>query len=146
MEAIPCGITLREDEVAAIKIHVVDGVEDFVEEMDELNGVAGGTDAVVHHGHIRYVAVILFVKVYPIPARLEMDLCSQSVDAVHFIHAGCLGGRVSLEAREGDAVSDGADILVGQVLGVVGAGGSVAGEHTEAFGKGFDVCGIIPAA
>ena len=76
VEAIPRGITLGEDEFAAVKVHVVDGVEDFVEEMDELNGVAGGTDAVVHHGHVRYVAVILFVEVYPVPAGLEMDLCS----------------------------------------------------------------------
>ena len=146
MEAIPCGITLREDEFAAVKVHVVDAVEDFVDEMDELDGVFGGTDAVIHHRHVRYMAVILFVEVHPVPAGLEMDLCSQSVDAVRFIHAGCLGGRVSLEAREGDAVSDGADVLVGQGLGVVGAGGSVAGEHAEAFGKGFDVCGIFPAA
>ena len=49
-------------------------------------------------------------------------------------YAGCLSGRVSLEAREGDAVSDGADVLVGQFLGVVGAGGGIAGEHVEAFG------------
>ena len=67
---------MREDEFAAVKVHVVDGVEDFVEEMDELNGVAGGTDAVVHHGHVCYVAVILFVEVYPVPAGLEVDLCS----------------------------------------------------------------------
>ena len=55
---------------------------------------------------------------------------------------GCLGGRVSLEASGGDAVSDWADILVGQVLGVVGAGSGVAGEQAEALGEGFDVCGV----
>ena len=51
-----------------------------------------------------------------------------------------------MEACEGDAVSDGADVLVGQVLGVVRAGGGVAGEHAEAFGKWFNVCGVVPAA
>ncbi len=51
-----------------------------------------------------------------------------------------------MEASEGDAVSDGADVLVGQVLGVVGAGGGVAGEHAEAFGKRFNICGVVPAA
>lgn len=51
-----------------------------------------------------------------------------------------------MKAGEGDAVSDGADVLVGQVLGVVGAGGGVAGEHAEAFGEGFDVCGVGAAA
>ena len=51
-----------------------------------------------------------------------------------------------METREGDAVSDGADVLVGQVLGVVGAGGGVAGEHAETFGKRFDICGVVPAA
>ena len=146
MEAITRCITLRKDEFAAIKVHVVDGVEDFVEEMDELDGVFRGTDAIVHHGHVRYVAIIFFIEIHPIPAGLEMYLCSQSIDAVRFIHAGCLGGRVSLEASEGDAVSDGADVLVGQVSGVVGAGGGVAGEHAEAFGEGFDVCGVVAAA
>ena len=51
-----------------------------------------------------------------------------------------------MEASEGDAVSDGADVLVGQVLGVVGAGGGVAGEHAEALWERFDVCGVVPAA
>lgn len=51
-----------------------------------------------------------------------------------------------MEASEGDAVSDGADVLVSEVLGVVGAGGGVAGEHAEAFGEGFDVCGVVAAA
>ena len=51
-----------------------------------------------------------------------------------------------MEAREGDAVSDGADVLVGEVLGVVGAGGEVAGEHAKAFGEGFYVCGVVAAA
>ena len=76
MEAISRGITLRKDEFAAVKIHVVDAVEDFVEEMDELNGVFGGTDTIIRHGHVRYVAVILFIEIYPIPAGLEMDLRS----------------------------------------------------------------------
>ena len=51
-----------------------------------------------------------------------------------------------MEASEGDAVSDGADVLVGEVLGVVGAGGGVAGEHAEAFGEGFDICGVVAAS
>ena len=51
-----------------------------------------------------------------------------------------------MEASERDAVSDGADVLVGQVLGVVGAGGGIAGEHAEAFGEGFDICGVVPTA
>ena len=51
-----------------------------------------------------------------------------------------------MEAGEGDTVSDGADVLVGEVLGVVGAGGGVAGEHAEAFGEGFYVCGVFAAA
>ena len=78
MEAVACGIALREDEstAAGVKIDVVDGVEDFVEEMDELDGVRGGTDAIVHHGHVCYVAIILFVEINPIPARLEVHLCS----------------------------------------------------------------------
>ena len=147
METVASGITLSEDESAAtgINFHVVDGVEDFVEEVDELDGVGGGADAVVHHGHVCYMAVILFVEIDTIPARLKMHLCSQSIDAVRFVHAGCLGGRVSLEASKGDAVSDGANVLVGEVLCVVGAGGGVAGEHAEAFGEGLDVCGIFAA-
>ena len=76
METVPGGVTLRENEFAAIKIDVVDRVEDFVEEMDELNGVGGGTDTIVHHGHVGYVAIILFVEINPVPAGLEMHLCS----------------------------------------------------------------------
>ena len=30
-------------------------------------------------------------------------------------------------------------------MGVIGAGGEVAGEHTEAFGEGFDVCCVVAA-
>ena len=51
-----------------------------------------------------------------------------------------------MEASEGDAVGDGADVLVGEVLGVVGAGGGVAGKHAEAFGEGFYVCSVVAAA
>ena len=78
MEAVSRWITLREDETAAagVKIDVVDGVEDFVEEVDELYRVSWGTDPVVHHGHVCYVAIILFIEIYPIPAGLKMYLCS----------------------------------------------------------------------
>lgn len=31
-------------------------------------------------------------------------------------------------------------------MSVVGASGGVAGEHAEAFGEGFDVCGVVAAA
>ena len=51
-----------------------------------------------------------------------------------------------METSEGDAVSDRADVLVGEVFGVVGAGGGVAREHAEAFGEGFYVCIVITAA
>ena len=76
METVPCGITLREDEFPTVEIDVVDRVEDFVEEVDELYGVGWGTDTVVHHGHVCYVAVIFFIEIDAIPAGLEVDLCS----------------------------------------------------------------------
>ena len=76
METVTCGIALREDEFAAIEVDVVDGVEDFVEEVDELDGVGGGTDAVIHRGHVCYMAIIFFIEIDAIPAGLEMDLCS----------------------------------------------------------------------
>ena len=78
MEAVARGIALCEDEPAAagVKVDAVDRVEDFVEEMDELDGVGWGADAVVHHGHVCYVAVIFFVEVDAIPAGLEVHLGS----------------------------------------------------------------------
>lgn len=78
MEAVACGIALREDESAAagVKVDVVDGVEDFVEEVNELDGVGGGTNAVVHHGHVCHVAIIFFIEINTIPAGLEVNLCS----------------------------------------------------------------------
>ena len=76
METVASGIALREDELPTVKVDVVDRVEDFVEEMDELYGVGWGTDTVVHHGHVGYVAVIFFIEIDAIPAGLEMHLCS----------------------------------------------------------------------
>ena len=76
METVPGGVALGEDEFPTVEVDVVDRVEDFVEEVDELNGVGGGTDPVVHHGHVCHVAVILFIEINTIPARLEMHLCS----------------------------------------------------------------------
>ncbi len=77
---------MSEDELPAVELDVVDGVEHLIEKMDELHRMRGRADAVVQSGHVGYVAIILLVEMDTIPAALELNLRSQAVTAIRHVH------------------------------------------------------------
>lgn len=87
MEAVPSRIPIAKHEASSVRlINCVDAVVNLIEQMNELNWVRGRTLPIVYTRHIRYVRIILLIKVHAIPTRLEVDLCAHSVGAVRIQH------------------------------------------------------------
>ena len=114
--------------------------------MHEVDRIAGGTFAIVDTRHIRHVGIVGLVKIFAVPAGLEMDLCSKPVLAGGVGHplGLCLGS--SVKAGKRDTVRDWASVLVGHGSCIVGASEGVTGEHTEARRERFDVRSGVAAA
>ena len=119
VEAVARVVALREGEGAAVLVDVVDAVEDLVEEVEQGHLVRGRADAVVQVGHVFHVAVVGFVQVDAVPAGLEVDLCSQAVDAAGSSHARLLFAWRGVQASKADSVGFRTLAAGDQVLSVV---------------------------
>lgn len=114
METIAGCVAVCEDE-SSVRVagDGVDGVEDFVEQVDELDGVARRACAVVHLRHVGHVAIVRFVEVDSVPAGLKMDLSSESVITVRAEHVWLFcDGSGGVETIEGDSIGDRAAVEV----------------------------------
>ena len=151
MESIARRIALGESEQAVWRLVGDEDnvVEDFEEDMRDLNGVAGRADAVVNPTLVRDVRVVLLVQVPAVPAALEVDLRAHAILALCAVHVRLLD-RFVVEAVEADSVGYRAAgvffVTVGHCRVVVAAGGFVAGEDHEAFGEGDGLVDVWAAA
>ena len=84
-------VAISEDELSTIQCDFVNAVQDFKEQMHELNGISRRACAVVDVRHVGHMAVVWQVIVDAIPARLELHLSTETVVAVCHAHVWRFG-------------------------------------------------------
>lgn len=136
-------IPVGKDKLAAVLGHRVRAVQDLEEQVHQLHRVLGAALAVVNARQVVHVTVVCLVEVLTVPAGLEVNLGSKTVLALGAGHTRSLGHRSGIEACIGDAVGDGSGAFIGEILGVIGPGGSVARDHAKSRGKWLDVGQLI---
>ena len=80
METIACGITLSEDETSASLFrHICNTVKHLQEDVRDLYWMRRRTYSVVDRTLICHMAVVRFVKIFTIPATLEVNLSTHTI-------------------------------------------------------------------
>ncbi len=97
-----------------------------------------GTIAVVDAGCICNMRIVCQIRVLPVPARLEVDLSSETIQAISLIDVVGIWTIISfVYAAETYPVSNRPDVVVRQRIGVIMSKLWITRDHPEARGEGL---------
>lgn len=148
MEPVASRVTVGKDESSTIRlVNVIDTVENFEEEMDQLDWVLGRADTIINLAHVIDMSIVVEVQIDSIPAGRKLNLRAQAVRTVRAEHVRllCLRGRTktvkACTVRNRSACNSGVVECHRGV--VVRALEWRSGNHLETLGKGDNIFAVV---
>ena len=97
------------------------------------------TDTIVQTRHVLHMAVIGLVQILTVPAGLEMDLGTETVDTASTRHVWLLRARPYIQAGEAHTIRNRTVAARDELSFVIGAESRVSGNHSETWWKGLEL-------